>query len=181
MPTPCISSTIGAAQQEAVAGQGRMVALGRSEPEAMLLLKEVDCPSLVIAAVNGPASVTLSGPNDAVDALIRTAKARRVPVLSLGIGYPFHSDLIDGEEEAIRRVLAGLAPGSTHTGFVSSVTGQSLAGRELDADYWWRNIRQPVRFQEAVVTAAQTGARIFRRNFASADPDLRYWREPTFG
>ena len=44
---------------------------------------------------------------------------------------------------------------------VSSNVGIALDGTAFDAGYWWRNIREPVRFSAAVQAAAQAGARIF--------------------
>ncbi len=41
------------------------------------------------------------------------------------------------------------------------MTGDVLDGTAFDAGYWWRNIREPVRFSAAVQAAAQAGARIF--------------------
>jgi acyl transferase domain-containing protein len=51
--------------------------------------------------------------------------------------------------------LAGLRP------MISSVTGKPLAGAAAHAEYWWRNLREPVRFQDAVAEAARQGARLF--------------------
>src|SRR5690606_16180430 len=45
--------------------------------------------------------------------------------------------------------------------FVSSVTGLCMPGERLDSVYWWRNIRQPVRFVDAVREVARLGARCF--------------------
>ncbi len=44
---------------------------------------------------------------------------------------------------------------------VSSVTGAVVDGPVLDADHWWRNIRQPVRFAEAAAALIADGYRIF--------------------
>ena len=44
---------------------------------------------------------------------------------------------------------------------VSTVTGKVLAGDQFGAGYWWRNIREPVRFCEAVQEATRQGARVF--------------------
>ncbi|WP_227651876.1 acyltransferase domain-containing protein, partial [Klebsiella pneumoniae] len=44
---------------------------------------------------------------------------------------------------------------------VSTVTGKVLEGSKFGATYWWRNIREPVRFSEAVQEATRQGARVF--------------------
>lgn len=45
--------------------------------------------------------------------------------------------------------------------FHSSVTGAILAGSHLDAQYWWDNIRQPVRFAQAMDSLIAAGFTAF--------------------
>src|SRR5690606_36756962 len=45
--------------------------------------------------------------------------------------------------------------------FYSTITGQPLDGRNLDADYWWRNVREPVRFQQAIDVLVEAGENIY--------------------
>ncbi|MDI9654142.1 acyltransferase domain-containing protein, partial [Burkholderia cenocepacia] len=42
-----------------------------------------------------------------------------------------------------------------------TVTGGALAGNELDARYWWRNIREPVRFGDGIAHLIEQGVRLF--------------------
>ena len=44
---------------------------------------------------------------------------------------------------------------------VSTVTGQRVDDSNLGPDYWWQNVRQPVRFSDAVNAAYDMGCRIF--------------------
>ena len=63
-----------------------------------------------------------------------------------------------------QKLVAGLrtiVPGEGVLPFVSSVTGEMLAGSRLNASYWWRNVREPVQFADAVRCAAKLGARYF--------------------
>ncbi|MCC3769152.1 acyltransferase domain-containing protein, partial [Streptomyces sp. UNOC14_S4] len=60
---------------------------------------------------------------------------------------------MDPLADALRTALAGLAPGPALVPFLSTVTGGELPGEELTADYWWRNVRRPVRFADAVTRA----------------------------
>ncbi len=50
--------------------------------------------------------------------------------------------------------LAVIKPQAGTCSFLSAVTGEQIAGAQLDANYWWRNIRQEVRFADAVRAAA---------------------------
>ena len=44
---------------------------------------------------------------------------------------------------------------------ISTVTGAEISGELLDAEYWWHNVRKPVRFRQAVESALAAGARCF--------------------
>ncbi|CAM5357369.1 Narbonolide/10-deoxymethynolide synthase PikA1, modules 1 and 2 [Streptomyces microflavus] len=61
-----------------------------------------------------------------------------------------HSPHMEVLLPALREQLTGLAPADPEIAFYSSVTGERAAGPELDADYWCRNLREPVRFDRAL-------------------------------
>ncbi|MEP9353636.1 SDR family NAD(P)-dependent oxidoreductase [Xanthobacter sp. KR7-65] len=148
-------------RQESVAGQGRMVALAAGETQAEAFVDGLGDPSLTIAAINGPHSVTLSGSLEAMAKAEKAARLQRLATVALDIAYPFHSHLLDPAEAAIRDDLSGLAPQPTQATFISTVTGAALEGTALDAAYWWRNIRLPVRFADAIAAAAALGGTHF--------------------
>ncbi|MFG1239332.1 type I polyketide synthase [Xanthobacter autotrophicus DSM 597] len=148
-------------RQESVAGLGRMIALAAGPAQADAFVAGLAAPGLVVAAYNGPGSVTLSGPETSIALAEKAARLQRIASVALDIAYPFHSGLLDGAEQAIREDLAGLAPRETRATFVSSVTGSVLTGPALDAEYWWHNIRLPVRFAAAVEAAGALGGTHF--------------------
>ena len=148
-------------QQEGVAGLGQMLAVGADETRVADLLATIERPDVSIAAVNSPSSVTVSGPADGIEAVAQAARKLRLATVLLGVGYPFHSSLLDGKRDAILAGLARLTPSATALSFVSSVTGDLVTGPELGADYWWQNVRQPVQYAEAVRKAAGLGATLF--------------------
>ncbi|WP_309238805.1 type I polyketide synthase [Actinoplanes aureus] len=121
----------------AIAGRGGMV----SVPFA-----DVDAGELSVAAVNGPESVILSGDTDAVDRfLIEEPRARRIAV-----DYASHSPHVEAVKDEILAALEGIEPRTPQVPFHSTVTpGETV----LDAGYWYRNLRQTVRFADAVVAA----------------------------
>ncbi|MCP5117705.1 MAG: acyltransferase domain-containing protein, partial [bacterium] len=55
----------------------------------------------------------------------------------------------------------GLAPRPAQIPIYSTVTGRIIDGTDLDADYWWRNVRQPVRFGAAIEAMVQQGSTTF--------------------
>jgi phthiocerol/phenolphthiocerol synthesis type-I polyketide synthase C len=144
--------------QESVRGQGRMRAVRASASAVEEMLESVE--GLEVAAYNSPRSVTIAGAADKLALLAK--KYRRVPMVDLELEYPFHSHLM----ESIRTDLAGdldrlSAPENSKIAFISTVTGKLATGADVGGDYWWRNVREPVQFEEAVRTAKSLGARVF--------------------
>ncbi len=146
--------------QHATRGAGRMAALGTS-PEAALPLLEACGPGLEIAAVNGPAAVTVAGDAQGIARLCALAQEARVSAVPLDLDYAFHAAAMDPVREGLLADLATLAPRAGALPMVSTVTGAALAGADAKAGYWWRNLRDPVLFRDAVRAAAGMGARLF--------------------
>ncbi|MFI0408240.1 SDR family NAD(P)-dependent oxidoreductase [Actinomadura sp. 3N508] len=102
-------------------------------------------PRLSIAAINGPNTTVVSGDTEALHAL---DDAKIIPV-----DYASHSPHIEAIEDEIRRSLQGIDPVSTDITFISTLTGQEIDTGQLDADYWYRNLRHPVQYHQAVQAA----------------------------
>jgi acyl transferase domain-containing protein/NADPH:quinone reductase-like Zn-dependent oxidoreductase/acyl carrier protein len=142
-------------------GAGRMAAMGLGlEPARELLVRAGVGAVVEIAAENSPRNVTLSGAPEALEAL---AKMRAAPFFkNLDIDYAFHSACMNPIREGLHESLAGLRPRAAGmVPFYSSVTGGGLSAPALDASYWWRNVREPVRFGPALASMAADGCRIF--------------------
>jgi acyl transferase domain-containing protein len=114
-----------------------------------------------IAAYNSPRTFTLAGPTDSIKQIGSLARKRRIVFRQLDLDYPFHCALVDCVRDPLLRDLRGLKPNPTQIPFVSTVTGEVAEGASLDAEYWWRNVREPVRFSAALELAARNGARVF--------------------
>ncbi|MFD1703914.1 SDR family NAD(P)-dependent oxidoreductase [Methylopila henanensis] len=147
--------------QEIAWKAGVMAAVLLPADEVEALLADGGFGGVEIAAVNSARSVTVSGPEAEIRELGRFARGRRIAVRVLDIDYPFHTGLIEGVRAPLLADLATLKPKAGKVAFVSSVTGALTDGAALDADYWWDNVRQPVRFADAVEAAAAAGARVF--------------------
>ncbi|MFG3714249.1 SDR family NAD(P)-dependent oxidoreductase [Micromonospora sp. NPDC047730] len=134
-------------------GGGGMLAVGLSAEQATRLLADLPA-GLSLAAVNGPASVVLSGERSALDAAVARLAADRVFHRDLGINYAFHSPQMEpftGELVADLRPL--LRNGPTTTDMVSTVHGDLVGGDRLGAEHWGMLSRRPVRFLDAVARA----------------------------
>ena len=147
--------------QEAVRGKGRMAAANISAEAALALMADTGIEGVEIAAINSPGAVTLAGAEGPVKALAAAARKKRVALRVLDLDYQFHTSILEPLKEPLIAALGHFDAKKTETAFISTVTGDALDGDTLDADYWWRNIRQPVRFSTALESAARRGATLF--------------------
>nr|WP_269785853.1 type I polyketide synthase [Streptomyces antimycoticus] len=131
---------------------GAMVAL--NAPESVVRSLLADEPGAVdIAAVNGPASVVVSGDQDAVVAVERTCAAEGYRTKRLRVSHAFHSAHMDGMLEAFRAVATGLSYARPTVPIVSNVTGEWATPDQLcSPDYWVEHARRTVRFLDGVST-----------------------------
>ena len=146
--------------QGRTAGTGRMAALGLSPEKAALAIAPYG-NRLTIAAVNSPNSVTIAGDAAAIGALGTEVEPNRIFFRPLDLDYAFHSRCMDPIREQLLDRLDGLSPRDGRLRFVSTVTGTTIEGRQLDAAYWWDNIRKPVQFAPAVASLESEGFDVF--------------------
>jgi NADPH:quinone reductase-like Zn-dependent oxidoreductase/malonyl CoA-acyl carrier protein transacylase/acyl carrier protein len=145
--------------QEIACGAGTMAVVFGSREAADALAAEI--PDLTVAAHNSPRGFTVSGPAPALKLLPNVARAHNARTRKLDLSYPFHSALMDPVKAPLLADLEGIAPRDGERRFISTVTGATLNGSALDADYWWRNVREPVLFMEALQQALQSGVEMF--------------------
>ncbi|KAL3417435.1 polyketide synthase [Phlyctema vagabunda] len=143
--------------------RGAMAAIGLGKAEVSLYLER----GVVVACENSPVSVTLSGDEDQVDAVIEQLKyddpnlfARRIK--TGGMAYHSHhmAELGDTYEDLLAPYVFGQAP---NVPFFSSVTGKRITTSELGRSYWRRNLESPVKFYSAIraCVEAQIGDQLF--------------------
>ncbi|MGI5413081.1 SDR family NAD(P)-dependent oxidoreductase [Streptomyces chartreusis] len=135
---------------------GAMVAVAASEDVVRPLLGD----DVALAAVNGPASVVLSGAEDAVLTAAERLRDAGHRTHRLAVSHAFHSPLMTPVLDDFRTVVAGLTFNDARLPVVSTVTGRTATARELrDPDHWIRHTVATVRFADAVRTLAAQGVR----------------------
>ncbi|MGP4004628.1 SDR family NAD(P)-dependent oxidoreductase, partial [Streptomyces sp. 8N706] len=132
---------------------GAMVSVRASEEEVVPLLG----PGVWIAAVNGPAAVVLSGDEEPVQRVVAHLAERGVRHRRLRVDRAFHSGHVDAILPEFAEVLSELTFHQPVLPVVSSVTGQPE--QVFDAAYWLRQVREPVRFADALATLDGLGVR----------------------
>jgi acyl transferase domain-containing protein/NADPH:quinone reductase-like Zn-dependent oxidoreductase/acyl carrier protein/short-subunit dehydrogenase len=147
--------------QDLFAGKGKMAAVVLTEEAATAFAKTHGLANIGIAAINAPTSVTISGPVEEIQAFKDAARKSQIVAHILDINYPFHHPIIDTARDAFLSDLPTIEPESGVCTFISTVTGDVHDGRGLDADYWWRNVRDPVLFKAAAEAAIEMGCNLF--------------------
>ena len=130
-------------------GQGRMAAVNQDAVTIGARLQRLG-GKVELAAINSPNAVTLSGDEAALKKLVDQLSNEGVDARMLDLDYAFHSHAMEVARAPLAASLTGLAPRPARLPFFSTADGAQADGETLDADYWWRNIRAPVRFHEAV-------------------------------
>ncbi|MGZ3119579.1 type I polyketide synthase [Streptomyces sp. H62] len=135
---------------------GAMLAVGVPE-EGLELPGGVD-----LAAVNGPASVTVSGDADAVAGLEERLRAQGIRVKRLAVSHAFHSRLMEPMLADFAAVTGALTYHAPRIPILTTAPGA------IDTpEYWVGQVREPVRFADAVREAYGTGV----TRFVECGPD----------
>ena len=137
-------------------GLGRMLAAGISAADASGWEKKF-AGRISVAAYNAPQQVTLSGETGALEEIAAALQEAEFFSRFLPADYAFHSAQMDAIETGLREELNGVAGETAKVPMISTVTGQSVAGPDLNADYWWQNVRQPVQFSAGVERLLREG------------------------
>ncbi|MFG2093247.1 type I polyketide synthase [Streptomyces sp. NPDC048612] len=144
----------------ALSGRGGMVSVALSSSEVAELIEPWG-GRVSVAAVNGPSSVVVSGDADALDELMEGCREREIRARRIEVDYASHSAHVESIREELLKVLAPVAPRKPAVPLFSTVTGEWLETAEMDAGYWFTNLRRTVEFAPAVEALIEAGHRTF--------------------
>jgi acyl transferase domain-containing protein/thioesterase domain-containing protein len=115
-----------------------------------------------LAGINGPSLIVISGPDDGIDEVLAGCEEAGVWTrrIRAAVG-PGHSAAVEAGREQLIEAAAGIAPRAGEIPFYSSVTAGPLDTAGLDAEYWYRNAREPVSFGPAIANVLAQGFRRF--------------------
>ncbi|MFE0020902.1 type I polyketide synthase [Amycolatopsis sp. NPDC059021] len=136
---------------------GAMAAIAATEAE--VLADVGDTPGVSLAAVNGPASVVISGDAEAVETLVERWREAGRRVRRLRVSHAFHSHRMDPALDDLAAVARSLTFSAPEIPWAGALTGEILA--RPDADYWPAQARDAVRFAGAIETLAAQGVSVF--------------------
>ena len=139
---------------------GRMLAANLSADEARRFAAPF-AGRVVVAAFNGPTSVTLSGEPEPLGLIASDLEARGIFSRFLQVNYAFHSRQMNLVKRDLLNSLGNVETAPARIPLYSTVTGKPIEGRDLNANYWGRNVREPVLFSTAITNLAAAGHHTF--------------------
>ncbi|MGV0552900.1 fatty-acid--AMP ligase [Mycobacterium kansasii] len=121
--------------------------------------------ALAVAAVNGPTHTIISGGPEAMARFIADCEADNVQIRSITVDYASHCAQVEPLRERLLDELAGLTPKPGRIALHSTVHGvmsdQPLDTTTMTADYWYANVRQPVRFYDSIKHLLAAAEQVF--------------------
>src|SRR3984957_3157350 len=144
-----------------LSGQGAMALLELGAAEAEKLVAQY--PDVTVAVYAAPEQTVIAGPPEQVDAVIAVVDAQGKLARRVEVDVASHHPTVDPILAELKEALADVKPMTPRIPLISTV-GQSDAPK-FDADYWVVNLRNPVRFSQAVAAAAAKHA-----NFVEVSP-----------
>lgn len=135
-----------------LAGGGAMLAVAAAPQAIEAMLKGL--PKVQLAVVNGPEACVLSGDREELEKLASRLQREGIAAVALPVGAAMHSSLMDPGVATLRDLLGDMRPGQARCPVVSTRTGALVTSEFSDAAYWAQQLRAPVRFAEAMHTAA---------------------------
>ncbi len=136
---------------------GAMLAVRLPEADVVSLLGE----RLSIAALNSPGMTVVSGPFDAIDALLAMLDEKKVMYRRLATSHAFHSAMLDPMLPGFAEVVGSVQMCPPQVPFVSSLTGTWITDEQAtDPDYWVQQVRRAVRFSSGIAELMQDPANI---------------------
>ena len=135
--------------QQTCANQGGgMLAVGMSEHNILPLISKYDDVS--IAAINSSTTVTLSGAESSLKEIAENLEKNSVFNRFLKVEVAYHSPQMNPIHDELIEKLSVLMPRETKVPLYSTVKGELVNGKEIDANYWWNNARGSVHFADAI-------------------------------
>ncbi|WP_425578351.1 SDR family NAD(P)-dependent oxidoreductase, partial [Streptomyces albiaxialis] len=143
-----------------LAGGGGMVSVAASREAVEERIAQWG-ERISVAAVNGPSSTVVSGEPEALQELLAECEEAGVRARQVPVDYASHGPQVEALRDELAALLADVEPVEGHVPFYSAVTAAPVSGEELGASYWFENLRNTVRFEEAVEALLADGHGVF--------------------
>jgi acyl transferase domain-containing protein/acyl carrier protein len=140
---------------------GAMAAVFASEAQVRAAISQYT-DSVSIAGVNSPLNTVISGHSDDVSALVEKLTLAGVESRLLTVSHAFHSPMVEPILDEFERSASTVEYRLPQIDLVSNLTGNLFSKRSpLEPNYWRRQMREAVRFEDSVRTLHRRGIRAF--------------------
>ena len=129
---------------------GKMIAVNIPQNDLYQLTYEKDKQRLSVAAMNSPISFTLAGSAYQIRKVAKKCEEQKLFKKVLRVDHAFHSSYMDDVKEPLIEALKTIRTHEPELDMMSTVTAEWITTNQLGADYWWQNVRKPVKFFPAV-------------------------------
>ena len=146
--------------QQTLVDTGSMLAVSVTEAEALRVLRPYG-DRVSIAAMNSPTALTLSGEHEALKELAQNFQEQGIFNKFLTVRVPYHSAKMEAIREKLLSSLSNIKANLVHTPLYLTGRKGKAQGTELDAHYWWDNVRDSVRFHAAIDALIEDGYNVF--------------------
>ncbi|WP_084161320.1 type I polyketide synthase [Nocardia sp. BMG51109] len=140
-----------------IAGTGAMAVVGLPEHEVLARSR----PGVAVAAVNSRLATVVAGDRSAVTALLDDLARADVFTRLLAVDYASHTAHVEPLRAALAADLEGIIARPGDIDWYSTVTGERFGADPVESGYWYRNLREPVRFAATVHRMLEDGYRYF--------------------
>ncbi|MBM7442933.1 acyl transferase domain-containing protein, partial [Streptomyces sp. HB132] len=142
-----------------LAGRGGMISVAASPERVAELLAGQD--DVWAAVLNGPASTVIAGSPDALAEAVASLEPAGVRTREIAVDYASHTPHVEQVRDRLMELAASITPRTGDVAMYSTVTAAPVDTTSLDALYWYRNLREPVRFQDTIRSLLQAGSTVF--------------------
>ena len=141
------------------AGMGGVAVVDLPGDAVRSILRRYD--NLEVGGENTAASTIVTGGLSDLTALLAELAAREVFARRVNAGYASHGRDMEGVLEEFAALIGPLEARAAVIPFCSTVHGRFVEGPKLGAAHWTRNLRDPVRFADAIRSIGCAEASIF--------------------
>lgn len=145
---------------EALSGHGGMMSVALSQDVTRERIAKFG-GRVQISVFNSPTSTVVSGPPELLKSFYDEVKAESGRARIIPVDYASHSDYVEPVREQLLEALAGLTPRSTEIPFYSTVEAGIIDTATMTDEYWYGNLRNPVRFEETTRKLLDDGFTLF--------------------
>lgn len=135
--------------QDKASGKGKMLAIAISAEEATSLIQNVK-DVVSIATINSPQMITIAGDEKCIADIAKVMEAKGIFNRYVNVAVPYHSHYMDPLKEELEERLGSFKAADIVTNLYSTVTTALQTVEDFTGEYWFKNVRSPVRFVETI-------------------------------